>query len=116
MCFFNCSRILPLRESLSTYVYNATSERIVFDISNVIFGEKPSGDIAVNFILLNTKQFIFRCLKQSKLPTFHGLLVHLKFKYNVEQYIARKRFKIEKFNNIWNKWNLFFQLTHDLSV
>ena len=82
--FFHCSRILPLWESLSMYTYNATSERIVFNISNVIFGEKPSGDIAINFIVLNTKQFIFRCLKQSKLPTFHGLLIHLKFKYNVE--------------------------------
>ena len=66
------------------YVYNATSERrIVFNISNFIFGEKPSGDIAINLILFNTKQFIFRCLKQSKLPTFHGLIV-LTFKIQIQ--------------------------------
>lgn len=61
-------------------MYNCkTTNRIGFNITNVIVGEMPlnQGNKVVNFIILYTKQYIFNCLTQKKIPHLKGTTTNL---------------------------------------
>lgn len=110
--FMTCSEILPIWNNLSMYIYRKTSNRVGFNVNNVLFGELPfSGyNKVVNFIILYSKQFIFNCSKQNKKPDITGLLHHLLFKYKVEKYIAIKSCEITKFYKLWENWKNIFEI------
>lgn len=80
--------------------------------NNVIFGEIPlnQGNKVVNFIILYTKQYIFNCLKQKKIPHLKGLLQHIYFKYKVERYISIKSCEMLKFDKQWSNWKNIFEI------
>lgn len=102
--FMKCLEILPLWNKLSMHIYCKTTNRIGFNITDVIVGEIPLnwGDKVVNFIILYTKQYIFNFLKQKKIPHLKGLLQHIYFKYKVERYISIKSCEIVKFDKQWS--------------
>lgn len=66
--FIKCLEILSLWNKLSMHIYCKTTNRIGFNITNVIVGEIPlnQGNKVVNFIILYSKQYIFNCLKQKR--------------------------------------------------
>ena len=80
--FTSCSKTQTLWSELSLHIYRKMSERIGFNVSNIMFGEIPLSfnNKAINFIILYSKQYIFICLMQNKEPNLVGLLCHLKFK------------------------------------
>ena len=93
------------------HIFRRTSQRIGFNITNVIFGERPLKlcNKVVNFIILYTKQYIFYCSKQNRAPNITGLLHYLFFKYKVEKYVAIKSCEILKFEKIWATWKNIFE-------
>ena len=99
-----------LWSELSLHIYRKTSERVGFNVSNIILGEIPLSidNKAMNFIILYVKQYIFICLMQSKEPNLVGLLCHLKLKYHVEKYAAIQKFKMHNFDKSWVMWKNIF--------
>ena len=87
--FFICEKVLHVWNDLSIRIYNTTSKRTGFNIRNVISGELPfvQDNYVVNFIILYTKQYIFRCFKSEKQPNVLGLIHFLKICYDVEKYV-----------------------------
>ena len=69
--FLNCKEILPLWSKLSIHILRYSGKRIVFHVYNILFGETSLGkdNKIVNFIILCTKQYIYLCLKQKRIPT-----------------------------------------------
>lgn len=110
MFFFICDKVMPLWNNLSMHVYRKTAKRIGFNVCNIILGETPlsSGNRIVNFLILYTKQYIFTCLKQNKVPNFIGLMYHLKFKHEIEKSIFIQNFEISEFEKLWSSWVLIF--------
>lgn len=110
--FMTCSEILPIWNNLSMYIYRKTSNRVGFNVKNVLFGELSfcGYNKVVNFIILYSKQYIFNCSKQDKKPDIVGMLHHLSFKYKVEKYIAIKSCEITKFNKLWLNWKNIFEI------
>ena len=107
--FLFCPFTLPIWNAFSCLIYNKISKRIGFSIENVIFGEESNiKNIAINFIILNAKDYIFKCFKKKKHPSLHELLVHLKFKIDVEKCVAFRKQKSRKFNEIWREWLYVF--------
>ena len=88
--FTSCVITRTLWNDLSLHIFLKTSERVGFNVSNIILGEIPLSinNKAINFIILYAKQFIFICLMQSKEPNLIGLLCHLKLKYLSDKYAA----------------------------
>ena len=85
--FVKCKKILPSWNALSARLYERCYKRVGFNICNIIFGEYPlNGEIkALNCIILYTKQYIFFCLKQNRVPVFLGLYDHLHLRYKIEK-------------------------------
>lgn len=108
--FFSCTYVLPLWNNLSMCIYRKTRKRVGFNITNILFGENTLNvdNKPVNFIILYTKQFIFICLKQNKIPNYVELLHHLSFKYKIEKYVSVKKFQLRKFEKCWSHWEDFF--------
>ncbi|XP_055995578.1 uncharacterized protein LOC130046786 [Ostrea edulis] len=110
--FMSCSYTLALWNNLSMHIFRKTSKRIGFNVSNVIFGETPRSlcNKVVNFIILYTKQYVFNCSKQNKIPHITGLIHYLSFKYKVEKFIAIKSCEVLKFDRLWENWKIIFDL------
>ena len=70
--FISCMHSLPVLSKLSMHIFRNTGKRIVFHFYNALFGETSIGkdNKIANFIILYTKQDIYLCLKQKKLPIF----------------------------------------------
>lgn len=66
----------------------------------------------MNYIILSTKQFIFICLKQNKIPNYVDLLHHLSFKYKIETYASVEKFQHRKFEKYWSHWENFLSFNN----
>lgn len=106
-----CSNSLAMWNQFSIHIYNTTSERVGFNISNVILGNCPLLDtnMVVNFLILYGKLFIFYCSKQNKLSCLSGLLCYLKVKYEIEKCISYKSSEMKIFDKRWTVWKNIFQ-------
>ena len=95
------------------HIYQSTAKRIGFNVVNVLLGELPlsKDNRIVNFLILYTKQYIFLCLKKSKMPRLMELLFYLFNKYKIEKCIAYQNSGIQKFDKTWQLWkNIFDKL------
>ena len=90
MCLYKFKHILPLWSKLSMHILRNTVKRIVFHVYNILFGETSfcKDNKIVKFIILYTKQYIYLCLKQKRIPTLCELIHILKFKYQIEKYVS----------------------------
>lgn len=104
--FIACDKVQTLWSDLSLHIYRKTSERVGFNVSNVILGDLPlsNNNRVINFIILYVKQYIFISLMQNKMPNFLGLLSHLRIKYHVEKYAAIQNQKLRNFEKLWLTW------------
>lgn len=110
--FFSCTNVLPLWNDLSMSIYRKTTKRVGFNVINILFGENSLSvdNKPVNFIILYTKQFIYICLKQNKIPNYVDLLYYLSFKYKIEKYASVQKFQLRKFEKCWSQWEDLFCL------
>lgn len=110
--FLQCSYVMPIWNSLSIHIFNTTSKRIGFNIENIIFGEEfNKRNTVINFIILNAKQYFYMNFKKVKNPTLSGLILYLKFKYNVERCISISKGKLQNFSKIWREYTNIFELS-----
>jgi hypothetical protein len=66
----SCDKTQILWSELSLHIYRKTSDRVGFNVSNIILGEIPMSidNKAMNFVILYVKQYNFICLMQKKEP------------------------------------------------
>ena len=83
------------------HILRNTGKRIVFHIYNILFGETSLSKI-VNFIILYTKQYIYLCLKQNRIPTLCELIHFLKFIYKIEKYASIQKLQHSNFEKWWS--------------
>lgn len=94
----------------STHIYNTTSERIGFNISNAIFWSiLLDTKMVVNLPILYGKLFIFYCSKKTKLPYLSGFLCYLKVKHEIKKCVSYKNSEMKIFENRWPSWKNIFQ-------
>ena len=100
--FFHCTKVSTFWDELKV-VLNSLDITIRFDIKNVLFGILDTDNISilVNYILLESKYFIYRC-KLNKGSLCVRLLVD-KFRkmFQTERFIAKKNNKIHFHNKKW---------------
>ena len=100
--FFHCTKVSTFWDELKV-VLNSLDIAIRFDIKNVLFGILDADNISilVNYILLESKYFIYRC-KLNKGSLCVRLLVD-KFRktFQTERFIAKKNNKIHFHNKKW---------------
>ena len=100
--FFHCRKVSTFWDELKV-VLNSLDIAIRFDIKNVLFGILDADNISilVNYILLESKYFIYRC-KLNKGSLCVRLLVD-KFRktFQTERFIAKKNNKIHFHNKKW---------------
>lgn len=106
-----CEKILPLWRDFSLHIYTTTSNRVGFNVINIILGDTPlnGNNKIINFIILCCKQYIFSCLLQSRIPNLCGLLCHLRMKYYIERCVAIHNSKLSIFDNQWSLWKNIFE-------
>lgn len=83
--FISCDKVQTLWSDLSLHIYRKTSERVSFNVSNIILGELPlsNNNRIINFIILYVRQYSFISLMQNKMPIVFGLLSLLKIEYHI---------------------------------
>ena len=99
--FMECKYIQPLWKWLDEIIVidNLTIKKLV---TNQL--EKPKS--VVNFIVLVTKQYIYRLRCQGMRPTVNGLQNEIKLMYNIEQIEAIQNVRLSKFKKRWSPVNI----------
>ena len=109
--FFFCDTASSIWDNLEYMIFNMTNHVVHFNVKDVLFG-KVHDEYAyvLNFIILFTKQYIYKNLKKHCYPSMMSLLNYLKFNYQIHLHIARKNKCIEKFEANWNNWKDLFDI------
>ena len=70
--FCECSKVAPLWQNISTWIYNRINLRINMEKENILLGllGNTNYNRPVNTIILATKGYIFGCCRQKKYQTF----------------------------------------------
>ena len=109
--FVTCPDVSQIWTKLSQHIYAKLGIRIGFHFRNIIFGEPFSTkSIAINFIILYTKFFIFKCSRQEKRVQFEQLLKFIHFNYQVQKYIAFSNTQSQLFEENWNVFENIFNI------
>jgi len=107
--FFFRERVRTFWKELNTILKSQKITSSSFDVKDVIFGlfHPENNSILVNYIILESKYFIYRSkLKKTSLST-PILLTRCKKTYQIERFIARKNNKLYLHNK---KWEPFISL------
>ena len=63
-------------------------------------------DTIVEFIILFAKQYIYSCKLNMTIPNLPGFFAKLKYRFQIEEYIARKNFLYNEFSMRWYPYKL----------
>ena len=100
-----------LRKEISSWLHECGVETLpdLTDQINIIFGlfDVDNHFMLLNHIMLIAKQTIFLCRQKSITPSFIIFLAHLKKIFRIEEYLAKKK---EKLNLHFMKWEKLLQL------
>lgn len=80
--FISCDKVQTFWSDLSLHIYRKTTERVGFNVLNIILGELPlsNNNRVINFIILYVKEYIFVSLMQNKMPICFWITQSLKNK------------------------------------
>lgn len=94
------ARVCYVWKSFSLHIYTTTSNRVGFNVINIILGDTPlnGNNKIINFIILCCKQYIFSCLLQSRIPNLCSLLCHIRMKYYIKRCVAIHHLKLSIFD------------------
>ena len=92
--FFNCAKVSMFWDDLKVLL-NSLNITIRLDIKNVLFGflDTDNMSILVNYILLESKSFIYRCKLNKSSLCIRLLVDKLKKTFHTERFIAKKTTK-----------------------
>ena len=90
------------------YVRNALKELGLIFVISFLMNTLLIGRTSFNCIVLYTKQYIFFCLKQNRVPVFCGLYNYLQLRYKVEKSAYLDKLENEKKNKTWSTWSGYF--------
>ena len=108
--FILCPSISQLWVNLSYHIYVKTRSRIGFNIKNIIFGEPHcKRNIPINFIIMYTKSFIYKCSRQDKTTRIIPLLKYIYYNFKLHKYLAIRNQKEDNFRNNWKVWDKIFE-------
>ena len=108
--FYYCHKSQELWDSVRQWIFNKTNINVNFTIENILFGEHKNTFNPLNFIMMNTKYYIYLCTKKKLSMHIFALQMFIKEKYIIESYVARKEMKTHKFDKKWNVWKNLFVL------
>ena len=107
--FVNCKHICTIVEKTQYAHFKKHRKKncfffifIMFYLVKLLFLKMTKN---VTFSILYTKQYIYLCLKQKRIPTFCELIHFLKFKWKIKKYAS-----IQKLQHIFNFWKMVFNV------
>ena len=103
--FWQCPLILQFWTNFTNTMNTNCQNMVNFNISEslAILGcdNNVEIDTVVYFIILLAKQYIYQCKLQKVLPNMTGFLAKLKYRYTIEEYLARRQ---HLYNDFLVKW------------
>ena len=108
--FTQCSIVQTLWSSILKWIREKINQNYVLSEINKLFGYliRDQNFLSMNFILLITREYIFRCAKKKLLPKLDHLKIILKQIYYEEKYISIVNLKEHSFEKSWSLWEPLF--------
>ena len=102
--FFECDFVQAILSFIKTRINFHTLLRFPEDKASIILGNEVK-DLALNYIIMVTKYFIYKCKYQEKNPDIATFKNFFKDKINVEKASHTSQKQREKFNEMWKDIN-----------
>ena len=109
--FWQCPIVMNFWDEVEQWIYVKCNYLINIDKVKAIFGILNSNEWfrPLNYILILTRFFIYKCRIKNKQPTITGWKNEVKTLIMTEKMIAIKKCRIDKFMRNWNKWLRIFE-------
>ena len=100
--FFHCPKVCMFWDDLKVLL-NSLNITVSFDIKDVLFGILDTDNISnlVNYILLESKYFIYHCKLNKGFLCIRLLVDKFKKTFQTERFIAKKNNKIRLHDKKW---------------
>ena len=98
--FYDCDRISELWENIRIWIRQKINIELNLNKLTVIMGylNQDNHKIPINFLLLNTKAYIFYCSRKNKIPNIQELQKRIKNSISEERMLSKLRIKE------WHLW------------
>ena len=108
--FTECPIVNVLWDNMRQWVSNKTHIYIKISKIEKLFGYLIQNQHfwQINFILLITRKYIFRCSQKKTKPDMDMLKKEIKNAYDDQVYLSRVNFSESIFDKKWNKWKDIF--------
>ena len=109
--FWQCPIVMNFWDEVEQWIYVKCNYLINIDKVKAIFGILNSNEWfrPLNYILILTRFFIYKCRIKNKQPNITGWKNEVKTLIMMEKMIAIKNSRIDKFMRNWNKWLRIFE-------
>ena len=109
--FWQCPIVMNFWDEVEQWVYVKCNYLINIDKVKAIFGILNSNEWfrPLNYILILTRFFIYKCRIKNKQPNITGWKNEVKTLIMTVKMIAIKNSRIDKFMRNWNKWLRIFE-------
>lgn len=113
--FWNCGIISEFWEKIETWINENSDYIVAIVMYNVIFGItfKREFHIPVNYIIILTKYYIYKCRTNNKPLNFSVWKNEIKNSLLIEKMIAIKNNRYQKFAENWDGWLKLFEENDD---
>lgn len=105
--FCECRIVKPIWQQLKSYIQHNQKTHVLETLNwspvNIIFNTvHPKSSSVINFLVLITKQYIYRLRCMSARPTPNAVCLEIEKIYNIELCIAQKKQKLRKHAQKWS--------------
>lgn len=110
--FVECDKVRPLWSSIQDWLNSKLNLRIpiLFSNTDLILGSQRPNFILINFILLLTKQYIYRCKFLKEDISSEALKAIIKYRFHLERQIAIRSKNMQPF---FQKWAQLYTILSD---
>ena len=99
--FVQCCKVIDFWKDLETWLRRDPETAVSLDPKTILFGS-PSGNKAVNQIIILAKNFIYKCKFKAQFPKLDLFICKLRYHISVEKYVAQISDSIETFTTKWS--------------
>ena len=108
--FWECRECKNVWQDLQQWIFNKTNIICEFSLQVILFGKINNNikTFPINYIILYSKYFIYISSRRCNKINSTALYKYLSQRYNIEKTLSNKNLQIDKFNKLWEGWQLLF--------
>jgi len=102
--FFECVLVQEFWNTVCQWIHNVRGITVPTTVKNILFGIPEKKSKVINWLILQTKQYIYSMKMQEKNLNIFALQNIISSKFLIEKFILFKNCQFKEYNTFWATW------------